>query len=187
MHTVWQLWPADFHRYTEHLLKLDTDSRYMRFGFHAPDETIIKLGMKIRANSDRHIIFVIENDELEVVAAGHISLEEDKPELAFSVLREHQGQGLGDSLMTRTLEWCRNRAIREGYMVCLPTNDAIKHLARKHGILVHTEQGEARADIELPGPTPVSILNELVHRQFELFSHASKYMGKMTVYPLTIK
>lgn len=184
---VWQLQPTEYHRYTQHLLCLDKHSKYMRFGYHVNNDVILKLGQHISHNSSLHKIFVVENSDLEVVAAGHISLEDDKPELAFSVFKDYQGQGIGSLLMTRVLEWCRNRNIRDGYMVCLPNNDPIKHLARKHGILVHNEQGEAMANIELPAPTPSSIFSEMVHKQFDLFSHASKYFGKMTVYPLNFK
>lgn len=187
MQTIWELQPSEYHRYTQHLLCLDEVSRYMRFGYPAPNDSIIRLGQHISHNTSLHKIFVVENDDLEVIAAGHVSLEGDKPELAFSVFKEHQGQGLGDLLMTRLLEWCRNRNIREGYMVCLPDNAPIKHLARKHGILVHNEHGEAVADIELPAPTPGSYIKEMVNRNWEIYSHARKCISKMTVYPLTFK
>ena len=155
-HLVYKLRPEEYHRYRIHLLALDETSRYT--GFMIKDEIINQLCDKFEANPREHKIFVIEDEQLNVVAAGHISLEGGETELAFSVLQEYRKQGMGSSLMKRTIEWCQNRSIKGGCMVCLSSNIAIKKLASKHGVLIN-DGGETLANITIPDPTPVSIMH----------------------------
>jgi GNAT superfamily N-acetyltransferase len=185
-HIVYRLLPADYGRYRKHLLSLDEQSRYLRFGYPIRDEMINILCDKFEANSHQHKIFVIENDDLEVVGAGHISLASDETELAFSVLKEHQGQGMGSALMKRCIEWCQNRSITAGCMVCLTSNEAIKKLAKKHGILVN-EGGETLADIQIPELNAVSVISEVVDSNIAKMDHLGKLQrrfARMFAFPL---
>jgi GNAT superfamily N-acetyltransferase len=185
-HLVYRLLPADYDRYRKHLLALDQESRYRRFGYPIVDDMISIVCDKFEANPNKHKIFVIENDDLEVIAAGHISLEGDELELAFSVLKEHQGKGMGSALMKRCIEWCQNRGIKGGCMVCLSSNTAIKKLAARHGILVNN-QGETLADIKIPDANAVSVINELFDSNLAKFDHLGKLQrrfARMLTYPL---
>lgn len=178
MHTIYKLGKPEFHRYKLHLLSLDEESRYMRFGYHIKTEQIQKLCDKWRENADKHVIFAIENSDLEVVGIAHISLEDEPAELAFSVLKDYQGQGMGDALMARAIEYCQNHGIKHGCMVCLGSNDKIKSLAQKHGILVKTEYGDATAKVAIPGPSPISIWHEAVNDSLARFDHLGKAQRK---------
>jgi len=185
-HPVYRLQPHEYLRYRKHLLALDEESRYTRFGFHAKDEVIEQLCETFENNPKEHKIFVIENEELEVVAAGHISLAGGETELAFSVLRPYRKQGMGNSLMARCVEWCQNRNIKGGCMVCLSTNTAIKKLAGKHGILIN-EGGETLADIKIPDATASSVLHEVVESNMAKMDHLGKLQRKfarMLTFPL---
>lgn len=173
MHLVYRLRPDEYNRYRTHLLALDPESRYTRFGYMIKDESIEQLCDKVDANPKQHKIFVIENEDLQVVAAGHIALEGDETELAFSVLKEYRNQGMGDSLMKRTIEWCQNRNIKGGCMVCLSTNAAIKKLASKHGLLIN-QGGETLANISIPEATPVSVMHEVVESNMARLDHMTK-------------
>jgi GNAT superfamily N-acetyltransferase len=179
MHTVYKLAVGDYYRYNQHLKNLDADSRYMRFGYPIRDETIDVVCDRIYRNPSKHKIFVIENENLEVIASGHISLEEDPVELAFSVLAEYQGQGMGSALMKRCIEWCQNRKIETGCMVCLQQNTAIKRLAAKYGVLI-TESGEAQAEIKIPDVNAVSVFNEIADDNISLIDHVGKAQRKFT-------
>lgn len=178
MHVIYKLGKAEFHRYKLHLLSLDEESRYMRFGYHIKTEQILSLCNRWRDNIDKNVVFAIENDDLEVVGIAHISLEEEPAELAFSVLKQYQGQGMGDALMKRAVEYCQNHGIKTGCMVCLGSNDKIKSLAKKHGILVRTEQGDASAEVAIPEPSPLSIWHEVVNDQFAKIDHLGKAQRK---------
>ena len=187
MFTIYKLQPHEFERYRNHLLSLDDESKYMRFGFHIRSETISDLCSKWQSNYDKHQIFVIENDNLDVVGVAHVSLEEETPELAFSVLKDHQKQGMGDALMKRAIEYCQNKGIKHGYMVCLMSNDKIKGLARKNGVLVHSEEGDSYGDITIPAPTPVSYWHEYLENTMGTIDHvgkAQRKIAKMFRFPL---
>ena len=189
VHLVYRLLPVEYSKYRAHLLALDEESRYRRFGYHINDAMINFLCDKFESNSEQHKLFVIENDDLEVVAAGHISLEADELELAFSVLTEYQGQGMGSALMKRCIEWCQNRGIKGGCMVCLTSNTAIKKLAQKHGILIN-DGGETLADIKIPELTPASVMHEVVDSNLARFDHLGKLQRKFTrmiTYPLLFR
>lgn len=172
-HLVYRLRPEEYHRYRTHLLALDSESRYTRFGTIIKDEVIEQLCDRFEVNHKEHKIFVIEDEQLRVVAAGHISLEGGETELAFSVLTEYRQQGMGSSLMKRTIEWCQNRNIKGGCMVCLSTNTAIKKLASKRGLLIN-DGGETMANITIPEATVSSVLHEVVDSNMARADHIGK-------------
>jgi GNAT superfamily N-acetyltransferase len=185
-HLVYRLLPAEYSRYRTHLLALDQESRYLRFGYHINDAMINFLCDKFESNPSQHKIFAIENDNLDVVAVGHISLEGEEVELAFSVLKQCQGQGMGSALMKRCIEWCQNRGIKGGCMVCLSHNKAVRAMAKRHGVLVD-DHGETMADLKIPELSPVSVLNEVVESNLARFDHLGKLQRKfarMLTYPL---
>ena len=171
-HLVYKLQPHEYGRYRKHLLALDDTSRYTRFGVMIKDETINQLCDEFESNPKQHKLFVIEDAELRVVAAGHIALE-GETELAFSVLKEYRQQGMGSSLMKRCIEWCQNRNIQGGCMVCLSTNTAIKKLASKHGLLIN-DGGETMANITIPEATVSSVLHEVVDSNMARADHIGK-------------
>lgn len=172
-HLVYRLRPEEYHRYRTHLLALDDDSRYTRFGIMIKDEIINQLCDKFEANPREHVIFVIEDEQLNVIAAGHIALEGGETELAYSVLQEYRQQGMGSALMARTIEWCQNRSIKGGCMVCLSSNTAIKKLASKHGVLIN-DGGETLANITIQDPTPASVMNEMLGSNMAVLDHLGK-------------
>ena len=158
-HVVRRVLSTEYHKYKEHLLKLDAASKHLRFGFTIKDETLSKLCDGFENSVNSHILFCVENDNLEFIAVGHIALG-DQMELAFSVLSEHRGQGLGNALMKRCIRYCRTHHILKGYMVCLSHNAAIRHLCTKNGITFQTEHGETTADIELNEPHIGTFIDE---------------------------
>lgn len=177
-YTIYKLPANELDRYRAHLLMLDDESRYMRFGFHIKNEIINQLCEKWKLNAHQHKIFVIEDDNLDVVGVAHVSLEDEVPELAFSVFKEHQGKGMGDALMKRAVEYCQNKGIRAGCMVCLGTNDKIKRLARKNNVLVKTEDGDSVGEISIPSPTPVSLWHEYLEDNMGKLDHLGKAQRK---------
>ena len=188
-HIVFELPYHEYDRYRKHLLALDSESRYLRFGYHIHDETINVLCNKFEENFQRHRVFVIEDDNLDVVGAGHISLEDRPIELAFSVLKSHQGKGMGSSLMGRVVEWCQNRGIKTGCMVCLKHNAAIKKLAARQGILIN-DGGETLADIQIPDVNAVSLMHEAAVNGIAKIDHLGKLQRKfaqMFTLPLRFK
>jgi GNAT superfamily N-acetyltransferase len=185
-HIVYRLLPHDYGRYRKHLHSLDQYSKYLRFGYHIQLEALDKLCDKFEANPQLHKIFVIENDELEVIAAGHIGFDDGNVELAFSVLKQYQGQGMGSELMKTCIEWCQNRGIKTGCMVCLSSNAAIKKLAARHGLLIN-DGSDSMADIKIPQVSASSVINEVMGDNIAKFDHLGKLQrrfARMLTLPL---
>lgn len=168
----------EYPKYNAHLKALDLESRYLRFGFNVKDEVLDELCKGFEEDYKHHILFCIENDNLEFIAVGHIATT-DSMELAFSVLKEHQGNGMGDALMKRCIQWCRTHNMLTGCMVCLSHNKAIRHLCTKHGIHFLTEHGETEANIELDAPGFDTFVNEGMDSNFAVLD----YMGKRNRLP----
>jgi hypothetical protein len=62
-------------------------------------------------------------------------------------------------------------------MTCLSSNDAIKRLASKHGILVQ-EHGEVLADIKIPDLNAFSVMHEIVESNVARLDHLGKLQRK---------
>jgi GNAT superfamily N-acetyltransferase len=186
MYTIYRLTHIEYYRYRKHLKQLDDESRYLRFGYAIKDEVIDLVCDRIQRTPSKHKIFVIEDDDFNVIAAGHISIEDDPVELAFSVLKEHQGRGMGSALMARCIEWCQNRSIKHGCMVCLSHNKAVRAMAKKHGVLIE-ESGEVEAQLTIPKLNAGSVVHEIAEDNFAAIDHMGKLQkrfARMLTYPL---
>lgn len=177
MLTVRKVLGHEYKKYRDHLKALDSDSKIMRFAYHVSDEMIDKLCDKWEADHERNILFCVENDKLEFIGIGHIALQ-DGMELAFSVLKEYRGQGIGDRLMKRCIQYCRTHNILKGCMVCLSSNAVIKHLCLKHGIHIHNEHGETMAEVELDHPSITTFVSEATDSNLAVMDYLGKRMVK---------
>jgi GNAT superfamily N-acetyltransferase len=173
MNTVRRLLISEYPKYRAHLKALDEDSKLLRFGHCVTDDVIDHLCDGIEKDAVHHILFCIENADLDIVAVGHIATR-DGMELAFSVFKEYQGQGFGNKLMSRCIRYCRTHGILKGCMVCLSSNAVIKHLCLKNGIHIHTDHGETLADLELDRPAVADYVTEQYASNLAVFDYVSK-------------
>ena len=160
-HTVRRVLPHEYTKYRQHLKALDRDSQVLRFGYPIREEMIDEFCNTIENDKDHHILFCVENSQLEFIGIGHIALG-DTMELAFSVLKEHQGQGVGTLLMKRCIQWCRTHNVLDGMMVCLTTNGAIRHLCSKYGIRMENDHGETLASVHLDKADSTTYVEEAI-------------------------
>ncbi len=181
MNTVRRVLPTEYSKYRKHLKLLDPESRNLRFAHPVTDEVIDNLCNKWESESDKHILFAVEDSHLNFIGVGHIALE-DGMELAFSVLKDHQGQGIGSKLMERCIHFCRTHDLLNGCMVCLSHNATIKHLCIKNGIHIHTEYGETTADIHLDKPNVTTYVTEATNSNLAVID----YLTKRTMLPWTL-
>jgi GNAT superfamily N-acetyltransferase len=171
--SVRRVLPHEYSKYRAHLKSLDQESRTFRFSAPVSDTAIDNLCDKFEADSDKHILFAIENRKLEFIAVGHISLDGEM-ELAFSVIKRHQGRGFGTLLMQRCIQWCRTHGVLKGCMICLSSNATIRHLCRKHGIAVENDHGESMADIVLPPAGMDTFISETIDNNLSTIDYFAK-------------
>lgn len=174
LQTVRMVLPSEYHKYRTHLKALDQESRTLRFASPVSDYVIDQFCDKVEAEANQHTLFAMEDNDLNFIAIGHIALENDKMELAFSVLKEYQQQGLGNKLMRRCIQWCRTHNHLQGCMVCLRSNSKIRHLCRKYGITVESDHDEALADIRLSPADVTTYIGETVDNNLGILDYWSK-------------
>ena len=178
MPTVRRVLPTEYTKYRNHLKSLDKESKYLRFGFPISDDMIDRLCDAIEKDKNHHILFCIEGDDLEFLGVGHIALQ-DEMELAFSVLKEHQGRGFGNDLMRRCIQWCRTHGILKGNMVCLSSNSAIKHLCSKYGMVLKTQDGETLTEFTFDHAGLDTYISEATDNNLAVLDWVSKRTNKM--------
>jgi len=149
-------------RIRDHLLRLEEEDRHLRFGGHA---TLERVGAHC-AGLDLARTVVLGY----MVAGEARGIGELRPlprawpraaEVAISVERPFQGQGIGSALLRRLTQAARNRWIRRLHMLCLLDNGRMVRLARQLEGRLSFDQGQIEASIELPWPTGWTLLEEL--------------------------
>ncbi len=163
---VHQLTAADRPRIVSHFLQLDDDDRRLRFGTVLDDAGIRSYCDKL--DFDSGAAFGVYGAALVLDGVAHLALWQGAAEVGLSVLAGARGAGIGGLLFDRAALHARNLGIAELFMHCLRENEAIRHIARRAGMRIVTEAGEADAYLELPKPTPLTIGQELYEQQCAL-------------------
>ena len=156
----------------EHFLRLDANDIRLRFGTPLGSEAIAAYVQGIDFDTDA--VFGIYEDELELAAAAHVAFGADGAELGVSVLPGHRSRGIGSALFARAVEHARNRFVTRMYMHCLAENAAMMHIAKKSGMKICVDTGEAEAFLRLEPADHASLSGELMGQRLALFDYALK-------------
>jgi len=147
--TTRKLFVTEYHKYEDHLLRLDDESRRMRFGMGVGDEFIVHYAQQL--NDMKSIVYAHLIDG-EVRAAAELRpltvKMRGEAEAAFSVEKDHQDSGIGTDLLGRVVRAARNRSISRVYMNCLATNKKMQAIAKKHDAILSFEEGEVVGQVE---------------------------------------
>ena len=150
--TIRKLFASEYHKYRDHLLRLDGESRHMRFGMAVDDAFIVDYARRL--NDMKSILYAhIIGGEVRAAAelrplAGQMHGD---AEAAFSVEKRYQDSGIGTQLVGRIIRAARNRSITRVYMNCLATNRKMQAIAKKHGAILQFEAGDVVGRV---APTP---------------------------------
>lgn len=159
--TVRKLWPTETGKFRDHLLRLDKESRRMRFAHCVSDSFIEDYASRMAEFGSVVYGFILQG---RVRAAAELRRLGDtwgeEAEAAFSVEKAYQDQGIGTELMGRIVRSARNRAIRRLYMSCLAENSKMQAIARKHEADLRFEYGEVIGEIMPETPNYFSIMAE---------------------------
>jgi GNAT superfamily N-acetyltransferase len=157
---------------TAHLHALTAADRRLRFGSTLSPEGITAYSDGI--DFGRDAVFAVHDDRLALLGVAHAAFGDDFAELGLSVLPAHRGRGIGTALFERAAAHARNRSVARLYMHCLAENVAIMRIARRFGMAVVTEAGDADAHVALPPASAASITDEFVTDRFALYDYALK-------------
>ncbi len=167
-HRIWEgtirkLWPTETDSFRDHLLRLDKDTRRMRFAHGVSDGFIEDYAA--RMSDMGSIVFGYFVDGQMHAAAELRKLGDTwghEAEAAFSVERAYQEKGIGTELMGRVIRSARNRGVHLLYMSCLSENAKMQAVARKHHADLRFEYGEVIGEIVPDDANYFSLLAEAV-------------------------
>lgn len=155
-------------RITGHLLALNAQDRYLRFGYAASDEQIRRYVDGI--DFDRDEIFGIYNRKLELIAMAHLAFSTDPSlqscvEFGVSVLAHARGRGYGARLFDRAVMHSRNEGVEMMFIHALSENTAMLTIARKAGAAVERDGSESEAYLKLAPANLDSRITEIFDEQ----------------------
>lgn len=145
-----QLRPSDLPRFRDHLLRLDPESRHDRFNGAINDHFV-----EIYADRSFHdgttVIGYLEGDDVLGAAELHERPDHAEPtaEIAFSVERHRQHQGIGAKLFERLLAHAHALGYERLHVTTHSENRAMKALARRFNASLSFAAGEAVGTITL--------------------------------------
>ncbi|NNG24086.1 GNAT family N-acetyltransferase [Telluria aromaticivorans] len=179
---VKELSERDRRRILRHFLALNPNDRLLRFGSMIPDDAIAAYVAKL--DFKRDIVFGVVNRVFQLVGVGHLAFakaDDGKPttkervaELGVSVSASARGKGVGSRLFDRAAIHCRNSDVDTLYMQCLSSNQTMMHIARKAGMQIKREFGEADAYLQIPPPSPGSVMAEALEEQWAVIDYNFK-------------
>ncbi len=161
--TIRKLWPTETDRFRDHLLRLDKETRRMRFAHGVSDAFIEDYASRMSEMGSIVYGYFVDGEmrgAAELRKLGDVWGHE--AEAAFSVEKAYQEKGIGTELMGRVIRSARNRGVHLLYMSCLAENSKMQAVARKHEADLRFEYGEVIGEIVPQDPNYFSILAEAV-------------------------
>ena len=159
--SIRRLWPTDAPLFRQHLLRLDKESRRLRFAHAVSDAFIEDYASRMSEFGSIVFAYLVEG---RVRGAAELRRLADvwghEAEAAFSVEKIYQDHGIGSELMGRVVRAARNRSIRRLYMSCLAENSRMQAIARKHDAELKFEYGEVVGEIVPQTPDYFSVISE---------------------------
>ena len=175
------LGPGHRERIAGHLLALDAQDRYLRFGYAATDEQIRRYADGL--DFERDDIFGIYNRKLELLAMAHLAFSRDPQasacaEFGVSVLAKARGRGYGGRLFERAVVHARNEGVDLLFIHALSENAAMLKIARNAGATLERVGSETEAHLRLPPATLDSRVSALVDEQIAKTDYRLKAQAK---------
>lgn len=183
------LGPAHTPRILAHLLALEAQDRYLRFGYAATDEQIERYVAQL--NFERDDLFGVFNRRLDLIAMAHLAFLVDPhrnsmAEFGVSVARQARGRGYGRRLFERAVMHARNEGVDQMFIHALSENTAMLKIARGAGALIERDGSESEAHLRLPPADFDSRVTELLSEQvaltdYHLKAHARQWRGVLAL------
>jgi len=167
---VRRLWRSDRSAMHDHLMRLDADSRRLRFGGAVSDSFLGQYvdrcfgqgDLMFGAFADGSLRGAAElRSEKAIWAEGPPLGRHIRAEAAFSVEPEFRKQGIGVKLFERIQEAAQNHGVEHIEVLCLPENVAMRKLAGKFTSSFRFEDDFVHCTLKARKPTPFSMMREV--------------------------
>ena len=165
-----KLGPTDRGLIEDHLLRLDTTDRQMRFCSRVSDRAIRSYCERIEWSKTTALGCFMDRRLRGMAELVHAPIPiSNNAEVALTVEGPMQNQGIGSELLRKTLVLARNRYIPSVYMFCLFENARMWHIARKFEASLLFKEGEVEGRIWPPWPSLLSLTEEATADYHALF------------------
>jgi GNAT superfamily N-acetyltransferase len=104
----------------------------MYFGAHVTDEVIDQVWDRFQILE--HRFFVVES-AYNIIGVCQIAHKDNHAEISVAVSSKHRKQGIAHSLVERAVTWCKTHNIEDVMMYCLPDNDVVPKILKRHNLL----------------------------------------------------
>ena len=173
--------PGHAGRIARHLLALNAQDRYLRFGYAASDEQVQRYVDGL--NFDRDDIFGIYNRRLELIAMAHLAFSTNPQlkscaEFGVSVLAHARGRHYGSRLFDRAVMHARNEGVDMMFIHALSENTAMLNIARKAGAKIERDGSESEAYLTLPPADLDSRMTEMALEQIAQTDYRLKVQAR---------
>jgi GNAT superfamily N-acetyltransferase len=161
--SIRKLWSAERAALQDHLLRLDAESRRLRFGGPVSNAFIEEYAAAA-FRLDTVLFAYFEAHQIRAAAElrGLAMAYRPSAEAAITVEPEWRKRGIASALMDRLLTTAQNRSVGQIYMICLRENGAMQNVARKFGARLHFEKDEVVGKLDPAWPTPGSLIEEAI-------------------------
>lgn len=182
---VKELSPRSRRHLLRHFLALEEKDRLLRFGSKLSDEMVTRYVDGI--DFARDTIFGVYDRKLRLLGVGHLAFAPRektrisgatiKPvvaEFGVSVAAAARGLGVGTKLFQRGAMRCRNADVDTLYMHCLSSNRVMMHIAKKAGMDIQRDYGEADAYLKIRPANSATVFQEAMEEQFAMLDYIIK-------------
>ena len=153
-----------------HLHRLDSNDRYLRFGYAASDAQITRYVDSLDFQRDR--FFGVFGPDLRLLAMSHLAMlggagdtQRAQAEFGVSVETSARAQGMGRALYTRSAMHARNADIQDIYIYVLRENTAMVRIATSAGADITGDHGELDCWVHLQPATVETRFTEYFEEQ----------------------
>lgn len=143
----------------DHIISLNRDDRYLRFGYPASDERI-RSYVDSTQNSEKSIWFCVEIDGC-LVGTLHVAFGTASAEFGLTVASSARNKGIGKLMFANAYILILERGIKQVHLYCLSQNKAIQKIARSFGLQVITCGSDAEATVTIQYPVPLAEMKKL--------------------------
>ncbi|KAF1045866.1 MAG: hypothetical protein GAK35_01222 [Herbaspirillum frisingense] len=182
---VKELSPRSRRHLLRHFLALEDKDRLLRFGSKLSDEMVTRYVEHI--DFERDTVFGVYDRRLRLLGVGHLAFAPKektrlsgatiKPvvaEFGVSVSAAARGLGVGTKLFTRAAMRCRNADVDTLYTHCLSSNKVMMHIAKKAGMEIQRDYGEADAYLKIKPANSATIFQEAMEEQVAMLDYIVK-------------
>ena len=160
---------TDYKLYGSWLREQTEETLTTYFGIAVTDTYIAHLVDSIVSNPEEHYFLVAVQGTTWTGVIHMARISEHDMEFGVMVAEPYRNQGIADLLMYEAITWIRNRGFDTLYLHCVSWNRAMKHLAHKHGLVMHEDHGDVDVCSPIPPASMISYAQEAATRNRNIF------------------